>query len=117
MRLFFVAGATVHSEIMTSGVCCVPRCIVEEKSGTLRAERMSAMKERINYHEHDVQEETSPVASANECTGLMFTPPENSQELESYQQLSPMAIPRKEPGAAPQAKVCPGDGKRPQLRQ
>ena len=75
------------------------------------------MKKPIDYREHETPEESSPVASANECTGLMFTPPENSQELESYQQLSPMAIPRKEPGAAPQAKVCPGDGKRPQLRQ
>ena len=83
MRLFFVAGATVHSEIMTSSVCCVPRCIVEEKSGTLRAERMSAMKERINNHEDDVQAETSPVASANACTGLVFIPPETSKERDS----------------------------------
>ena len=70
------------------------------------------MKERINYHEHDVQEETFPVASANECTGLMFTPPENSQELESYQQLSPMAIPRKSWGwqtaSAPPMRKGPG---------
>lgn len=74
------------------------------------------------YHEHDpipegALPENPAVASANECTGLMFTPPENSSEMESYQELSPMAIPRREPGAPRQALHCPDSGKRPEKRQ
>lgn len=56
---------------------------------------------KVNYHEHDTprQEEfpdISSVASAQECTGLMHRAPQNSAEWESYQQLSPMAIPKTE---------------------
>ncbi len=74
-----------------------------------------------HYHEHDpLPQEALPgassVASANECTGLMTSPPENAAQLEAYQELSPMAIPRKEPGA-PRHKSCPGTGKRMEKRQ
>ena len=77
---------------------------------------------RENYHEHDTLPEgllpaDSPVASATECTGLMFTPPEGQAQLESYQELSPMAIPRREPGGSAHSKGCPGTGKRPEKRQ
>lgn len=53
-----------------------------------------------NYHEHDTPRPgqlptTSSVASANECTGLMYRTPENEEEWESLQELSPMAIPKK----------------------
>lgn len=77
---------------------------------------------RENYHEHDTLPEgllpaDSPVASATECTGLMFTPPEGQAQLESYQELSPMAIPRREPGAPRQALRCPDKGDRPEKRQ
>lgn len=41
----------------------------------------------------------SNVASANECTGLMYKSPQNQAELESYQQLSSMLIPRPAAGA------------------
>lgn len=58
------------------------------------------------YREHEPlpEEDTPSVASANECTGLMFTPPESGAELEAYQELSPMAIPRSD---QPPRK-CPG---------
>ena len=64
-------------------------------------------RHRFDHHEHDTGPETS-VASANECTGLMFTPPEDAAQLEAYQQLSPMAIPRREPESGARAKKCPG---------
>lgn len=75
-----------------------------------------------NYHEHDpIPEGALPadpaVASANECTGLMYTPPENGEQLDSYQELSPMAIPRREPGVPHQALYCPDKGNRPEKRQ
>ena len=38
----------------------------------------------------------------------MFTPPEDAAQLEAYQQLSPMAIPRREPASGARAKKCPG---------
>ena len=57
------------------------------------------------------------MASANECTGLMFTPPENAAQQEAYQELSPMAIPRREPEGRALSKGCPGTGKRPEKRQ
>ena len=73
-------------------------------------------RHRFDHHEHDTGPET-PVASANECTGLMFTPPENAAQQEAYQELSPMAIPRREPGGRALSKGCPGTGKRPEKRQ
>lgn len=36
----------------------------------------------------------SNVASAGECTGLMFAPPQSQEEYESYQELSGMEIPK-----------------------
>lgn len=75
-----------------------------------------------NYHEHaPIPERLLPVdsavASANECTGLMFTPPEDPSQMASYQELSPMAIPCREPGAPRQALHCPDKGDRPEKRQ
>lgn len=57
-------------------------------------------KPKQNYHEHETPKpgelpETSNVASANECTGLMYKTPENDEEWEALQELSPMAIPKK----------------------
>lgn len=54
---------------------------------------------KIDYHEHDEPDpalfpDISNVASANECTGLMFKTPQDGDEWESYQQLSSMAVPR-----------------------
>ena len=43
-------------------------------------------RHRFDHHEHDTGPEPS-VASANECTGLMFIPPEDQAQWESYQQL------------------------------
>ena len=71
---------------------------------------------KIDYHEHQGPELASGVASANECTGLMFTPPENAAQQEAYQELSPMALPRREPGGSAHSKGCPGTGKRPEKR-
>lgn len=56
-------------------------------------------QKKICYHEHETPKEgsfpnLSNVASVNECTGLMFTPPKNEGELEAYEQLSSMEIPR-----------------------
>ena len=56
-------------------------------------------------------------ASAGECTGLMPTPPVSAAQQEAYQELSPMAIPRREPGGSAHSKGCPGTGKRPEKRQ
>lgn len=83
--------------------------------------RNPTVQKHVNYHEHDplpqgLLPEDPAVASANECTGLMFTPPESAAELASYQELSPMAVPRREPGAA-RAKACPGKGGPAEKRQ
>lgn len=56
-------------------------------------------EKKVEYHEHDTPGEEqfpnlSNVASANECTGLMYKTPVNAEEMESYQELSPMGIPR-----------------------
>lgn len=56
-------------------------------------------KRKINYHEHDPLPEDkfpdiSHVASANECTGLMYKTPVNRQELGSYRELYSMEIPK-----------------------
>ncbi len=60
---------------------------------------MSEEKRKIDYHEHDTPRQEqfpdiSNVASANECTGLMYRTPINGAEWESLQQLSPMGIPK-----------------------
>lgn len=65
-------------------------------------------KRKINYNEHSTPKnlqypDISGVASANECTGLMYKTPTNEDEHESYQELSSMEIPKIEP----QTKVYP----------
>lgn len=67
------------------------------------------------YGEHEsLGEEMFPeggsVASANECTGLMFTPPETKAQWEAYQELSPLAIPKEAPGQRKGTWACPGQG-------
>ena len=62
------------------------------------------MKQKIVYREHEEPKEEqfsgfSSVASANECTGLMYCVPMDSDELESLEELSPMEIPRGEQDA------------------
>lgn len=59
-------------------------------------------KRKINYHEHDPLPESklpnvSGVASANECTGLMYKAPTDSQELYAYRELFSMEIPQDPP--------------------
>ena len=63
---------------------------------------MEKPKRRIDYREHEDDEprqdqfpEISNVASASECTGLMYKAPADQEEWDSYQELSSMAIPRK----------------------
>lgn len=60
---------------------------------------MSDRKKPIEYHEHDTPKEDnfpelSNVASATECTGLMYRVPMDGEEWEAYQQLSSMEIPK-----------------------
>lgn len=60
---------------------------------------MGKNKRKIDYHEHDTPGEEifpnrSNVASVNECTGLMYRTPVDDHELESYQHLSSMEIPK-----------------------
>ena len=74
------------------------------------------------YHEHDplpagLLPEDPAVASANECTGLQVTPPVDEAQQAAYQELFPMAIPRREPGPPVRSKRCPGRGTRPEKRQ
>ena len=49
---------------------------------------------KIDYHEHETLPDISNVASAQECTGLMHKSPRSLEELENYQELSSMAIPK-----------------------
>ena len=60
---------------------------------------MTKKRKPIEYHEHDTPDEEkfpeiSGVASANECTGLMYKTPVTEGEWESYQELSSMEIPK-----------------------
>ena len=61
-----------------------------------------AKKRKIDYHEHDSMpdflSDLSNVASANESTGMMPTPPESPDEYHSYQDMASMEIPKKAPG-------------------
>ncbi len=62
---------------------------------------MNDKPRKIDYREHETPDEEefpdlSNVASANECTGLMYRVPLDNQELESYQKLSSMEVPRGE---------------------
>lgn len=62
------------------------------------------MPRKINYHEHDPLPQgkfpnISNVASATECTGLMYKSPIDRQELHAYHDLSSMGIPQTEPPA------------------
>ncbi len=61
---------------------------------------MEQPKRKIDYREHEEPAgeqfpDISNVASANECTGLMYKTPKDGEEWESYQELSSMAIPKK----------------------
>ena len=60
---------------------------------------MKDMEEkRFQYGEHvEIFPNLSDTASANECTGLMPTPPVTPDEYESYQELHSMEVPKKLP--------------------
>lgn len=55
----------------------------------------------IDYHEFEdlpeFYQNMSNVASANETTGMMPTPPQNVDELNNYHDLSSIAIPKSAP--------------------
>ena len=53
------------------------------------------VNETIEKREFEYYPDISNIASAGECTGLMHTPPQNQEEVESYQDLSGMQIPKK----------------------
>lgn len=77
---------------------------------------------RKDYREHETlapagMPESAGTASASECTGLMFTPPETPEEREAYEELSPLAFPRREPGDTRPPKRCPGSHGRPAPRR
>ena len=61
---------------------------------------MKDMEEkRFQYGEHvEIFPNLSDTASANECTGLMPTPPVTPDEYESYQELHSMEVTKKLPG-------------------
>lgn len=46
---------------------------------------MRPLKNKVeNSYADDVLNKIDSVASANECTGLMYRPPENEEEAENY---------------------------------
>jgi len=49
----------------------------------------------IDDSEYDSYPSISNTASASEMTGLMYAPPQNEEELESYKDLFSMPIPKK----------------------
>lgn len=67
---------------------------------------------KIDYHEHQGPELESGVASANECTGLLYRAPENEEERENAQDLLPLEVPpapRKNRVENPRLETSPGD--------
>ena len=57
-----------------------------------RTNKKTKEKERKEPFYPDI----SNTVSAGECTGLMHAPPQNEEELEAYQELSGMQIPKKQ---------------------
>ena len=52
------------------------------------------------------------MASANECTGLLYRAPENEEERENAQDLLPLEVPpapRKNRAENPRLETSPGD--------
>ncbi|MCL2772705.1 MAG: hypothetical protein FWD71_05075 [Oscillospiraceae bacterium] len=45
--------------------------------------------------EYDSFPNISNTVSSSECTGMMYTPPQNDEELESYKDMFSMEIPHK----------------------
>ena len=67
---------------------------------------------KIDYHEHQGPEQASGVASANECTGLLYRAPENEEERENAQDLLPLEVPpapRKSRAEKPRLETSPGE--------
>ena len=54
---------------------------------------------KINDTDEDYEFDSFPnisnTVSSSECTGMMHTPPQNDEELESYKDMFSMEIPRK----------------------
>ena len=67
---------------------------------------------KIDYHEHQGPELASGVASANECTGLLYRAPENEEERENAQDLLPLEVPPapgKSRAEKPRLETSPGE--------
>jgi len=45
--------------------------------------------------EYDLYPNISNTVSSGECTGMMYAPPQNEEELESYKDMFSMEIPHK----------------------
>lgn len=77
---------------------------------------------RKDYREHETlapagMPESAGTASASECTGLAFVPPEDPAQWEAYEELFPTALPRREPGGPHPPKRCPGSHGHPGPRR
>jgi hypothetical protein len=50
--------------------------------------------EVFNEKDYDSYPDISNVVSSCECTGMMYSPPQNESEFESYQELFNMGLPK-----------------------
>lgn len=50
----------------------------------------------IDDSKYDAYPNISNIVSSTELTGLMYRPPQNDEELESYKDLSTMPLPKKQ---------------------
>jgi len=51
--------------------------------------------ESPEYDEYDSFPNISNTVSSGECTGMMYAPPQNEEELESYKDMFSMEIPHR----------------------
>lgn len=49
---------------------------------------------QLNELDYDSYPDISNVVSSCECTGMMYAPPQNESEFESYQELFNMELPK-----------------------
>lgn len=58
------------------------------------------IKNRVKGEDKEIDYDDYPgisnTASSTECTGMMYAPPQNEEEFESYQDMFDMEIPKKE---------------------
>ena len=68
---------------------------MEIKPNDKKTSDMAKNTNKIEEPAYDSYSGISNTVSANECTGMMYAPPQNEEEYESYKETFSMQIPKK----------------------